>query len=130
MNYAKMVLILKNPTSQKLYCGIQKICRNYLHSIRYKLVSVLPNKQVIFNFAVHDVQPFSSTNFNTSHRIRHLSFGKNILGKANPIDGTDVITHEGKAALNYIHVSAFLILHTHIMFHGSRISEKWPQDVE
>jgi hypothetical protein len=21
-------------------------------------------------------------------------------------------------------------LHTHIMFHGSRISEKWPQDVE
>jgi hypothetical protein len=55
---------------------------------------------VIYNFAVHDVQPFSSTNFNTSHRIRHLSFGKNIPGKTNPIDGTDVITHEGKAALS------------------------------
>jgi hypothetical protein len=63
-------------------------------------MSVPPKQQVIPNFAVHDVQPFSSTNFNTSHRIRHLSFGKNIPGKTNPIDGTDVITHEGKAALS------------------------------
>jgi hypothetical protein len=77
------------------------------HIVCYKLVSV-PLKQAIFffNFAVHDVQPFSFTNFNTSHRIRHLSFGKNIPGKTNPIDGTDVITHDGKAALNQIIVSS------------------------
>lgn len=50
---------------------------------------------------VHDVQPLSSTNFNTSHRIRHLSFGKNIPGKTNPIDGTDVITHEGATMFQY-----------------------------
>jgi hypothetical protein len=53
-------------------------------------------RQIPSNFSVHDVQPLSSTNFNTSHRIRHLSFGKNIPGKTNPIDGTDVIAHEGK----------------------------------
>lgn len=56
---------------------------------------------MVSHFAVHDVQPLSSANFNTSHRIRHLSFGKNIPGKTNPIDGTDVITHEGKVAFGF-----------------------------
>ncbi|XP_047114322.1 endoplasmic reticulum-Golgi intermediate compartment protein 3 isoform X2 [Schistocerca piceifrons] len=50
---------------------------------------------------VHDVQPFSSSNFNTSHRITHLSFGKNIPGKTNPIDGTEVVTHEGSTMFQY-----------------------------
>lgn len=47
---------------------------------------------------VHDVQPFSSTSFNTSHKINHLSFGDRIrAGTANthPIDGMDVTASEG-----------------------------------
>ncbi|GFG34757.1 hypothetical protein Cfor_04636 [Coptotermes formosanus] len=63
---------------------------------------IAPGKSFSVNHVhVHDVQPLSSTNFNTSHRIRHLSFGKNIPGKTNPIDGTDVIAHEGATMFQY-----------------------------
>ncbi|XP_015601063.1 endoplasmic reticulum-Golgi intermediate compartment protein 3 [Cephus cinctus] len=44
---------------------------------------------------VHDVQPYSSTQFNMTHKIRHLSFGLNIPGKTNPMDGTVVVASEG-----------------------------------
>lgn len=48
-------------------------------------------------FQVHDVQPFSSSVFNTSHTIRHLSFGRNkIAGKANPLDDSQSVATEGK----------------------------------
>ena len=42
------------------------------------------------------MQPFSSKAFNTSHKIDHLSFGYNIPGKTNPLDGIVALTHEGK----------------------------------
>ncbi|XP_023316165.1 endoplasmic reticulum-Golgi intermediate compartment protein 3 [Trichogramma pretiosum] len=41
---------------------------------------------------VHDVQPYSSSAFNLSYKIRHLSFGTNIPGVTNPIDNTQVIS--------------------------------------
>ncbi|KAK0085436.1 hypothetical protein PV325_005211 [Microctonus aethiopoides] len=44
---------------------------------------------------VHDVQPYASTQFNMTHRIRHLSFGVNVPGISNPIDGTIVVADEG-----------------------------------
>lgn len=49
-------------------------------------------------FLVHDVQPFPSTAFNTSHIVEHLSFGVNIPGKTNPLDGTVGLCTEGKTA--------------------------------
>lgn len=52
--------------------------------------------------AVHDVQPFSASSFNTTHTIRHLSFGLNIQGKTNPIDGIHVITPDGKLKKYYL----------------------------
>ncbi|KAH0946797.1 hypothetical protein HN011_002564 [Eciton burchellii] len=44
---------------------------------------------------VHDVQPYTSTHFNMTHKIRHLSFGLNIPGKTNPMDDTTVVAMEG-----------------------------------
>lgn len=48
-----------------------------------------------FDAAVHDVQPYTSSHFNMTHKIRHLSFGLNIPGKTNPMDDTIVIAMEG-----------------------------------
>jgi len=50
---------------------------------------------MFFNIAVHDVQPYTSTHFNMTHKIRHLSFGLNIPGKTNPMDDTTVVAMEG-----------------------------------
>ncbi|XP_043287548.1 endoplasmic reticulum-Golgi intermediate compartment protein 3 isoform X2 [Venturia canescens] len=44
---------------------------------------------------VHDVQPYTSSQFNLTHIVRHLSFGRNIPGKTNPMDNTTVIAQEG-----------------------------------
>ncbi|KAG7207514.1 hypothetical protein KM043_009146 [Ampulex compressa] len=44
---------------------------------------------------VHDVQPYTSVQFNMTHKIRHLSFGLNIPGKTNPMDDTTVVATEG-----------------------------------
>ncbi|XP_003399168.1 endoplasmic reticulum-Golgi intermediate compartment protein 3 isoform X2 [Bombus terrestris] len=44
---------------------------------------------------VHDVKPYTSTQFNMTHKIRHLSFGLNIPGKTNPMDDTTVVAMEG-----------------------------------
>lgn len=41
------------------------------------------------------MQPYSSSQFNMTHKIRHLSFGLNIPGKTNPMDDTLVIAREG-----------------------------------
>lgn len=48
---------------------------------------------------VHDVKPYASTQFNMTHKIRHLSFGLNIPGKTNPMDDTTVVAMEGMALL-------------------------------
>ncbi|KAG8226870.1 hypothetical protein J437_LFUL006579 [Ladona fulva] len=63
---------------------------------------IAPGRSYSINHVhIHDVQPFSSSVFNTSHRIRHLSFGKNIPGKTNPIDGVEGIAHEGATMFQY-----------------------------
>ncbi|XP_024082257.1 endoplasmic reticulum-Golgi intermediate compartment protein 3 isoform X3 [Cimex lectularius] len=52
---------------------------------------------------VHDIQPFSSSQFNTSHVINRLSFGDDDKGKTheNPLDGTQSITKEGATMYHY-----------------------------
>ncbi|XP_054282763.1 endoplasmic reticulum-Golgi intermediate compartment protein 3-like [Macrosteles quadrilineatus] len=50
---------------------------------------------------VHDVQPFSSSAFNTSHIIRHLSFGKTKLAGVNPLDNSRSIATEGAVMYQY-----------------------------
>lgn len=59
-------------------------------------------KCLIINFfSVHDVQQFRTSDFDLSHRIRHLSFGAKIPGKTNPIDGTEFKTEKGPRSINY-----------------------------
>ncbi|CAB3377491.1 Hypothetical predicted protein [Cloeon dipterum] len=50
---------------------------------------------------VHDVQPFSSSSFNMSHNIRHLSFGQSIEGKGSPLDGHYEIASDGSTMFHY-----------------------------
>ena len=43
---------------------------------------IAPGKSFSINHVhVHDVQPFSSNDFNVTHRIRHLSFGPKVDGQ-------------------------------------------------
>ncbi|XP_069160300.1 endoplasmic reticulum-Golgi intermediate compartment protein 3-like [Procambarus clarkii] len=49
----------------------------------------------------HDVQQYRTSDFDLSHRIRHLSFGVNIPGKTNPIDGSEFKTEKGPKTINY-----------------------------
>ncbi|XP_011501635.1 PREDICTED: endoplasmic reticulum-Golgi intermediate compartment protein 3 [Ceratosolen solmsi marchali] len=57
---------------------------------------IAPGESFLSNHLhVHDLQPFSISQFNLTHKIRHLSFGTNIPGKTNPIDNSTVIASEG-----------------------------------
>jgi endoplasmic reticulum-Golgi intermediate compartment protein 3 len=64
---------------------------------------IAPGKSFTFNHVhVHDVQPYSSSAFNTTHVIRHLSFGTSILGeKSSPLDGMTGLATEGKDLISY-----------------------------
>jgi len=53
----------------------------------------------IFDATVHDVQPYTSSHFNMTHKIRHLSFGLNIPGKTNPMDDMTVVAMDGMSLL-------------------------------
>ena len=55
----------------------------------------------MFSLSVHDVQQYRTTDFDLSHKIRHLSFGVNIPGKTNPIDGLEHNTEKGPRNINY-----------------------------
>lgn len=51
---------------------------------------------------VHDVQPFSSSVFNTTHIIQHLSFGTDIeSGNTAPLDGVKGLAKEGIILLQF-----------------------------
>ncbi|CAG9566983.1 unnamed protein product [Danaus chrysippus] len=57
---------------------------------------IAPGKSFTINHVhVHDVQPFSSSVFNTTHIIRHLSFGSDIeSGNTAPLDGITGLAKE------------------------------------
>ena len=50
---------------------------------------------------MHDVQQYKVSDFDMSHTIRHLSFGTNVQGKTNPIDGLKHMTPKGPRNINY-----------------------------
>lgn len=51
---------------------------------------------------VHDVQPFSSSKFNTSHRIHKLTFGGEFgFGHTNPLDDLEVTAKENAIMYQY-----------------------------
>uniref|UniRef100_A0A1Q3FDV6 Endoplasmic reticulum-Golgi intermediate compartment protein 3 n=1 Tax=Culex tarsalis TaxID=7177 RepID=A0A1Q3FDV6_CULTA len=64
---------------------------------------IAPGKSFsISHIHVHDVQPFSSSRFNMSHRINTLSFGEEFgYGQTSPLDGTEVIAEEGAMMFQY-----------------------------
>lgn len=64
---------------------------------------IAPGKSFTLNHVhVHDVQPFSSSSFNTSHIIKHLSFGTDFDGaNTAPLDGTQGIANEGAMMFQY-----------------------------
>lgn len=59
--------------------------------------------QFVCFILVHDVHPFSSSSFNTTHIIRHLSFGQKIESipnhGGNPLDSTESVAEEGNYLL-------------------------------
>ncbi|KRT78291.1 hypothetical protein AMK59_7404, partial [Oryctes borbonicus] len=64
---------------------------------------IAPGKSFTINHVhVHDVQPFPSTAFNTSHKIRHLSFGTSIDSAThNPLKDTYAVATEGSTMFQY-----------------------------
>ncbi|XP_068621682.1 endoplasmic reticulum-Golgi intermediate compartment protein 3 isoform X2 [Battus philenor] len=64
---------------------------------------IAPGKSFTINHVhVHDVQPYSSSVFNTTHVIQHLSFGTNIKGaNTSPLDGTKGLAKEGAVMFQY-----------------------------
>lgn len=51
---------------------------------------------------VHDVQPFTSTDFNMTHTIRHLSFGRDVEGRGEPpLSGMIGYAEKGSTMFQY-----------------------------
>ena len=70
---------------------------------------IAPGKSFSINHVhVHDVQPFSSTDFNVTHRIRHLSFGPKVDGQGNPLDGVVAVADKGAMMFQVIFDNFFL----------------------
>ncbi|GBN81589.1 Endoplasmic reticulum-Golgi intermediate compartment protein 3 [Araneus ventricosus] len=61
---------------------------------------------------VHDLQPFAASQFNLTHKIRHLSFGHSIPGKTNPLDGTVQAAHVEKSHAHPIDSAAVIVVFT------------------
>lgn len=71
---------------------------------------VAPGKSFSLNHIhIHDVHPYSSTTFNTTHTITHLSFGERIhFANTHPLDNTNVAAKEGKALEVFSEFFAFI----------------------
>jgi len=80
-------------------------CRLYGHMEVNRVTGswhVAPGKSFTLNHVhVHDVQPFSSSQFNMTHIIKTLSFGEEIAGKTNPIDGMEGVATEESTMFQY-----------------------------
>lgn len=50
---------------------------------------------------LHDLNLHDFQRFNLTHKINHLSFGRTIAGKTNPLDGTAQIAEEGSMMFQY-----------------------------
>lgn len=82
-------------------CNIIKIKIYYLTIITFQVggsFHIAPGKSFTINHIhVHDVQPYSSSVFNTTHYIKHLSFGTDIkAANTAPLDGVNGVAKEGE----------------------------------
>ncbi|BES88509.1 endoplasmic reticulum-Golgi intermediate compartment protein [Nesidiocoris tenuis] len=92
-------------TSQQIKRAFEEGCQVYGY-MEVNRVSgnfhIAPGHSFTLNHIhVHDVQPFTSSQFNTSHTIRHLSFAKDkVVGNTdlplNPLDGSVSTASEGE----------------------------------
>lgn len=59
---------------------------------------IAPGKSFSMNHIhIHDVHPYSSSAFNTTHRINHLSFGERLdAANTHPLDDTMNVAMEGE----------------------------------
>uniref|UniRef100_T1E236 Endoplasmic reticulum-Golgi intermediate compartment protein 3 n=1 Tax=Psorophora albipes TaxID=869069 RepID=T1E236_9DIPT len=64
---------------------------------------IAPGKSFsISHIHIHDVQPFSSSKFNMTHRINTLSFGEEFgYGQTRPLDMTEEVATEGAMMFQY-----------------------------
>lgn len=61
---------------------------NHVHGMTaFCLLIILWHLTETLFITVHDVQPYSSEDFNVTHQINALSFGSSLKGKSNPLDG-------------------------------------------
>ncbi|KAJ8916274.1 hypothetical protein NQ315_016414 [Exocentrus adspersus] len=92
--------------SEKLKTAFTQGCQIY-GSLVVNRVSgsfhIAPGKSFsVSHVHVHDVQPFSSGEFNTTHRIRHLSFGTSIDSQThNPLRDTVGLAEAGSTMFQY-----------------------------
>ncbi|CAH1397395.1 unnamed protein product [Nezara viridula] len=88
-------------TSQQIEKAFKEGCQIYGYMEVNRVAGsfhIAPGQSFSINYVhVHDVQPFSSGQFNTSHIIRHLSFSRTkVIGHLNnPLDGSESYATEG-----------------------------------
>ncbi|XP_019878488.1 endoplasmic reticulum-Golgi intermediate compartment protein 3 [Aethina tumida] len=92
--------------SERLKTAFQQGCQIYGNLIVNRVSGsfhIAPGKSFSVNHVhIHDVQPFSSSSFNTSHTIRHLSFGTSIDSLThNPLKDTYGHATEGATMFQY-----------------------------
>lgn len=85
---------------EKLRTAFSQGCQIYGSLIVNRVsgsVHIAPGKSFTINHAhVHDVQPFSSVEFNTTHKINKFTFGDKIESETHdPLKGTYNIAEEG-----------------------------------
>ena len=99
--------MVQPPTSQLSFCSfLTSILQSFSTTLERFQVGgsfhIAPGKSFSINHVhVHDIQPFSSTDFNVTHRIRHLSFGPKIDGQGNPLDGVIAVADKGAMMFQY-----------------------------
>lgn len=76
-----------------------------------------PGKSFSLNHVhIHDVHPYMSSSFNTSHTVKHLSFGERInYANTHPLDETEVNTKDGKFYL-FVFIFLIAIIYTSFLF--------------
>lgn len=99
----------KNP-SERLAMDMKEGCQIYGHMEVNRMggsFHIAPGKSFSLNHIhVHDVQPYSSSSFNTSHVINHLSFGERMNYAKTHLDALEVITKEGMF-IHFITITIF-----------------------
>lgn len=81
---------------------------------------VAPGKSFSLNHVhIHDVHPFSSSSFNTSHIIKHLSFGERInYGNTHPIDNMEVYATDGNYSIYIYFISIMQHIYRILLFYN------------